>query len=879
MNLTKSIFIVSLLTIFALHYSGCSYLTYQTLSTDPGTDSTAAVYEPDYNVTLDFDYQDFTSYLFMGNRVENFTAYFNTYFRANEDFEDAFEEYRLSLISYYNRRLDSLGVSPAVSGTVKEKLDKAIERASKIIQFNTNSKFIDDAVLLIGKSYYIETDYYKSERTFNEFLSKFSSSIHANEAILYLGRTKVKLDKIQEGEIIFKNLLKNSSDNEIRSLAARDLGIIAYNGGKLEEAVNYFNESIDYSNDKERKAEGQFILAKILSVYKPELAAKEYNEVLNYTSDYDLAFYARLNYAKGLINNKDFANATEELTSLRKKYRDEAAYTQLVDLETANNLYDQKSYQEAKDKYYEVIVKYPSTTVSSDAYYHLAKYEEENQNDYLNALVNYKKAVEESLTSDYYKESFAKSATLERYFTLIGELGDSSKIDIPTANVDVEKYRRIYNEDKGINQPTEGNKDGTLPPPPDNGTPNTGDDGRQTGDGKGKPGGFKNPYFEKRLDSLKEESGEPPSGLPSDPSGLPSDPSGLPSDPSGLPSDPSGLPSDDPSGLPNNPLDGPIDSLKGTSNTRQENYEKRKKDKEQKDSLNLIGNDSLNSVNNDSLKAVEEAQQLKVKEDKIFNAYYEIAELFIYNLDRRDSSEHYLKLLLAKYPDPDKQAKVLYTLGNFYKNTDRKARADETFNSIISTYPNTIYAYESKKIMGIKTKEFGAIMNSVDSIFSQSMNFFMEKKYPLAILKLQEVEIKYPNDTLVAKSLYSIGWMYENSLDNNDSSIVYYKKLKEKFPNSEYALKVIPMLDYIASLEVPDSTGSGKETAVTDDSTSSGEKEVSKENSEEDAEKKKEENPEVVSPNPEQETNTENKLSQEEIDRLLREGDEGDGGK
>ncbi|MEO8210482.1 MAG: tetratricopeptide repeat protein, partial [bacterium] len=767
-------------------------------------------------------------------------AYFNTFFRANEDFQDAFAEYRLSLISYYNRRLDSLGIYPAISGSVKEKLDKSIERASKIIQFHSDSKFIDDAVLLIGKSYYIETDYYKSERTFKEFLSKFSSSIHADEAILYLGRTKVKLGKIEEGEIIFKNLVKNAKDNEVISLASRDLGIIEYNKGKLEEAVAYFKESIDYSKDNERKAEGQFILAKILSQYKPELAAKEYKEVLNYTSDYDLTFYARLNYAKGLISNKDFTDATEELTSLRKKYRDEVAFARLVDLEIANNFYDQNNYQEAKDKYYEVIVKYPSTTVSSDAYYHLAKFEEENQNDYLNALVNYKKAIEESLTSDYYKESLQKSTTLERYFTLMGELGDSLKIDIPTANADVEKYRRVYNEDKGINQPIEGSKEGVVPPK-DNSEPNTTDDGKQTGDGKGKPGGFKNNYFETLRDSLKEEPVDepPPSGLPDDPSG------------------------------------NPIDPSKGPPNTKQENFDRRKKEKQQTDSVNLIENDSLNSAKNDSLKAIEEALQLKSKEDKIFNAYYEIAEIFIYNLDRSDSAEHYLKLLLAKYPDPDKQAKVLYTLGNFYKNADKKTEADATFNKIISTYPNTVYAYESKKIMGIKTKEFGATMSPVDSILNQSMSFFMEKKYPLSILKLQEVEVKYPTDSLLAKSLYSIGWIYENSLDNNDSSIVYYKKLKEKFPESEYTLKVTPMLDYVASLQVSDSTGS-KENAVTNDSTNSGEKEVSKENTEETVEQKKEENPEVVTPDPKQETNTENNLSQEEIDRLLKEGDAGD---
>jgi TolA-binding protein len=834
LRFTKSIFLFAALLVQSFSQSSCSFLTYTSVSKNPSNDSIATEPEPNYNVTLDFDYQDFTSYLFIGNRVENFTAYFNTFYRSNEDYEDAYNEYRASLISYYNRRLDSLGIRVPVSASVKEKLDKSIERASKIIQFYKFSKFIDDAVLIIGKAYFMEGDYYKAERTFNEFLSKFSSSTLADEAILYLGRTKIKLGKIDNGESLFKNLVNNSTDHEIQSLAARELGIVDYNKGKYADAVKYFQTSIDYSDDNEKKAETQFILAKILSGYQPPRAAKEYKKVLNYTSDYDLSFYSKLNYAKGLIYNKDYANATEVLTDLRKKYRDEPAFTQLVDLQIANNLYQQKKYKEANDKYYEVIVKYPNTAVSSDAYYFLAKDEEEVKNNYLNALVNYKKAVEESNASDYYRESSEKSITLERYFTLLGEVGDSTSIQIPTANADVERFRKSYNEEKGIDQPNESGKNGSI----QNGENNNVDpnkipnDGSQKGDGKGKPGGFNNNYFKILQDSTKEE--------------------------------------------PVNSPAGPIDPNKGVNEKRQENYNKRKKEKEMQDSMKAIHQDSTSEVNKDSLEAVEQARQIEEKENKIFNSYYEIAEIFIYSLDRNDSAEHYLKLLLSKFPESDKQAKVLYTLGNFYKNTNRKTDADVVFNKIISVYPNTIFANESKRILGIKTNnpnDSDEVMNPVDNIFKKALNLFNEKKYPEAIGELQEVVAKYPKDTMVAKALYSIGWIYENMLSNKDSSLAYYKKLKEAFPESPYTQQVTQLLDYFASLEVPpDST---KNNSAVSDSVNNVAKESPKEENkqEEVASEKKEGNTGEVKSDTTN-ANGENKLSQDEIDKLLKEGDE-----
>lgn len=829
MRFTKVIFIFLILTAFSFFENGCSHFSYYSVSRESAGDSLSAGLQPNYNVTLDFNYQDFTSYLFLGNRIDNFTAYFNTYFRANEDYNDAFDEYRASLISYYNRRLDSLGVSPAVSPTVKDKLDKAIERASKIIQFNKFSKFIDDAVLIIGKSYFIQTDYYKAERTFSEFISKFSSSLLADEAILYLGRTEVKLGKIDDGVVIFKNLLKNSGNNEIKSLAARDMGIIDYNNGNLEGSVKYFKESIDYTSDDERRAETQYILAKILAGYKPELAAEEYKKVLQYTSDYDLMFYSRLNYAKGLMHNKEYEEADEELESLRRKYRDEPSFTQLVDLEIANSLYAQNKIKEADEKYYEVIVKYPSTPVSSDAYYFLAKHDEEVNNDYVNALVNYKKAVSENASSDYYKESSDKSVTLARYFSLLGDIDNSSKVNIPEVNADVEKFRLKYNEEKGIEQTnTNPNTNQGGDENPKGNPDNSGDDGTQKGNGKGKPGGSKLQYYSAFPDSIKGD--EPPVV--------------------------------NPNVNPNNPQNsGPV-----APNSREENYNKRKKLHD--DSLKAGKTDSTNTVNQDSLKAVEEARQLKETEDKKFNSYYEIAELFIYNLGRADSAERYLNLLLKEFTDADKQSKVLYTLGNFYKNNGRKEEADLIFNKIIATYPSSIYAIESKRILGIKSAADNDIaLNAADAILKQALVFFNEKKYPETIAKLHEVETQYPNDTLAAKSLFSIGWIYENILVNKDSAISYYKQLKTRFPESFYTQQVTQLLDFFASLETKDSVKTTDSGEIKDSTAV-----VNQDNKTEETTDKKEEEV-TVQPN-NQNQNNENQLSKEEIDKLLKEGDE-----
>ncbi|HMQ70368.1 MAG TPA: tetratricopeptide repeat protein [Ignavibacteria bacterium] len=838
-------YIPLILIIFVLLSSvlqpGCSYLTHKTYSTENTPDSGSIIMpDPNYNVTLDFNYQDFVSYFYMGNRVENFTAYFNTFYRSQEDFNDAYDEYRSTIISQYNKRLDSLGTVVPISASVKEKLEKAIERSSKIIQFSKNSKYIDQAVLIIGKSYYFQGLYFKAERTFNEFLSKFSSSPLADEAILFLGQTKIRLGKKDDGEKIFKTLSKDADDPVVKSLAFRNLGIMSFNKGNSQQAVEYFESSIKYAVSDERKAEEQFILSKILSVYKPELAAESYKKVLDYTSDFDLKFYSRLNYAKGLVYNKSFTIADEELDDLRYKYREEPAFTQLVDLEIANSYYAQGKFPQALDKYYEIIVKYPNSAVSSDAYYFLGKHEEDVNKDYLNAYVNYKKATEENINSDYIKESEAKSSTFEQYFALEGEIKDSTKADIPTVNANVEKYRRKYNEEKGIENPEETNKNSNYQDNDNKGNQNNNPDGTRKGEDEGKPGGVKETAVFRDDDSLKIRERAPDEDIK------------IPEN-EGQP-DQNVKPEGKNPGQMENPPDGVTENPED------------------------ILSDSLNSLKADSINAAQELAVQKEKEDRKFNAYYGLAELFMYNMQQNDSAEYYLKLLLNEFRESDKRTKILYTLGNFYKNINKTEEGDSVFQSIIDDYPNTVYANESRKILGLKLEK-NINLNPVDDLFTSALLQLDSSNYTQAISELEKVEKLFPNDTMVAKSLYSIGWIYENKLVNKDSALSYYNKLRTKFPESEYSYKISPVLDYIASIEQknkPDSTNVNPESndslkteptgVTTDEGNEETKNETVKESKPDENLKEKTE--------PEEEGKT--TLSQEEIDKLLKET-EGDG--
>jgi TolA-binding protein len=717
--------------------TGCNYISHRTISKD--ADRTAEDPEPDYNVSLDEDYQDFSSFIFMGNRIENFSTYFNPFYTAQSDFDDAMTEYRTSTISAYNRRLDSLNITPPLQGSTREKLNKVIERASKVLQYHKNSAFLDDAVLLIGKTYYFLTDYLQAERKFNEFLSKLSTSELSDEALLYLGRTKLRLGKLDEGQNILNNLVKNTTDPEIKSEAAQELGYSAVSKKNYADAVNYLKESINYTKDKERKAEKQYILGKIYTLQDPSQSPSFYLQSVNTTSDFDLQFYANLNYAKSLRTGKDYGRAGSLLNDLNSKYRDYPDYKQLVELEIANNLYEQGKYKDAKREYFETIIDYPASVVSADAYYFLARHYETIEKDYLEALVNYNKAVLENANSDYSPISSKRSEVLSRYFELKSVIDGTPAIQIPENNKDLERYRRIYEEEKGIIPPRqEGDPNGTDP----------------------KGGGYK--FF--------------------------------------------------------------FDSTNPGSDT---------------------------AINNNT-------------GDAKFDAYLELSEIFLYELNKPDSAEFYLKRVLDMYNEPARTSKVNYTLAVIYKNTGRSAEADALFRKIIQENPNTIFANESRKQIGIQEVEIE--QDASEELYKDAARKIAGRDYTGASTSLHELLEKHPSSNYVPQALYTLGWLYENELRNADSSIMYYGRLSDNYPASEYTAQIKGKLELYNS-----TNGINKGTDTTTGTTPV---DTTKKNTEPPVNTEiKEEN---TSTPPVEETttpNTEEKLSPEEIERLLRESE------
>ena len=729
-----------LLFFSALSFSSCDYTTHRTLSKDyqPRDEEP----DPNYEVSLDYNYQDFVSFMFMGNRSESFSTYFNKFYTANEDYNEALKEFKATVIASFNRRIDSLNVIPPVQQSTVDKFTKVIERCSKVIQYNKNTKYVDDAVLLIGLSYFYSNDFIQAERKFYEFLSKLSKSEIADEAILYLGMTKLRLRRYADAEMILKTLLQTTTKKDIKAQVLQQLAIYSISLRNISDAQNYLIQSIDITDDSEIKAERQYLLAKVYTIYNKKEAPKLYEAAYKNTSNFDFEFYARLNEAKAYNEIRDYAKSSEILKKMDKKYIDYPEFKQYVELELANTDFYENRFKEAKARYFDIIVKNPGTKAAAESYYELGVYYEYTVKDYLKALISYKKANETSNAIDYAELCKKKTDALDRYFTLQAVLHDTTKIEIPGEEPELQKYKEDY--DKEFKDKFKINTD-----PPKGGE-------------HGKSGGYSsrdtipdNDSLMKAFEKILEEKNKGKENIEPENKGITKDSITV-------------------------PKDSIITGKRDTSNVPPPPV-----------------------VNLDSLRDLKENQKL--------NAYFELSEIFYYNLNRQDSAIMYINKIINEYSSSGMVSKALFYLGAIYKSAGDTAKANEYFRDIVERFPNSIYANESRRNLGLET----VIQNydAADSLITIADKLLISNNKEKITSVIYEAITNYPGSPLMPKAYYTLGWLYEYVKPDKDSAMKYYAIVLNNYPQTEFATAIKSKYEFYESLNK-------KDTAVKNDSLS-----------------------------------------------------------
>ena len=350
---------------------------------------------------------------------ENTVAYFNAYYNAKRLFDEA-EADVLAARRAVRSKGSVTSPAPQAGSTSKQKFAAVIDKCSNVLSFYPKSSVVDDALFLIGKSYYYQEDFLKAERKFTELIAQAPTGSLVYDAQLWLLKTMQKLGKYEDARRVGDELCTsaaNAGKNRIVGEAFAILGDVATAQNKTDEAIDRYSKSVAAADDGVLQAATQ---AKVGDLYASlqdyEKAANAYLDVQKYSpDDYDL-YYTQMQAALAFRNIQRYDAALGILRKLEANYRF-LDYQGAIRLELGTTQAKSGQFDEAVRIYRRVDTTYAKTEQGARAAYELGKLLQFQFGNYADAKVSYSRALIGG-PLDLTAEAQRRASALERYFRL-----------------------------------------------------------------------------------------------------------------------------------------------------------------------------------------------------------------------------------------------------------------------------------------------------------------------------------------------------------------------------------------------------------------------------------------------------------------------------
>lgn len=238
----------------------------------------------------------------------NVNAKYNALFQANIKLKEVekslFEAYK----DNYSQQLPILiPIDSNSAGAMGEQLTAIIKKASLVAERHQNSKWLDDAYVLIGKARLLKQDYKNAIETFKYVNTNATSDKARDAALIGLMRAYTEQGEYQTALRVAELLREEPLDNE----NTRDFYITKAYLHQLKEeyktAVAILEEALPYMKKNEQKARVLFAAGQMYEALDDKNNASEkYLAVNKNHPSYDLGFYAKLNNALTLGQTDGF---------------------------------------------------------------------------------------------------------------------------------------------------------------------------------------------------------------------------------------------------------------------------------------------------------------------------------------------------------------------------------------------------------------------------------------------------------------------------------------------------------------------------------------------------------------------------------------------
>jgi len=278
----------------------------------------------------------------------NVTAHYNAFFNGREAYKSGMHSLEKSQKDDFTKMLPIfIYENNSNLGSVSGKMDRAIEKASKVIrkhsitakpkrkkgklterekEFYAKKEFnnwVDDSYLMMGKSFILKKDYASARTNFNFIVSQFPNEPIKYEALIWITRLDL-LEKKYKSAI--ENLERLDGEKDLPKKLEKELATTYADyyikKEKYKDAVPWLINAIDTEKKKKYRVRYKYVLAQ---VYQHEdnykKASEMYRQVIKMNPPYEMAFNAKINRATSYDNNS--GRGKEITKQLQKMLKDD----------------------------------------------------------------------------------------------------------------------------------------------------------------------------------------------------------------------------------------------------------------------------------------------------------------------------------------------------------------------------------------------------------------------------------------------------------------------------------------------------------------------------------------------------------------------------
>lgn len=327
----------------------------------------------------------------------NFNAYYNTFYNAKKLYKEASE---------MPRRDDGRANSNAIG-----KYNQVIKKCGIILTDYKDSKYADDALMLMGKAFYYKgRGYVQAIEKFEELIKFYPESEFYEEAHLYLAKSHYQMNKKTQAIEELKELLQKKEFKEIHPQILLTLAQYYKDDENYLQAEYYLNNIVNKFPKSDEFEQAFFNLGKLYwEEEKYQRSRDTFTELINSKVSKRTKLDARYYLALNQLELKNYDQALQESRELLKDEVDPANFPK-IELLIARSLANLKKTEKAAELFQKIIDENKRSKVAAQAYFYWGEMHFQITHDYEAAIEKYNQVQNQDRNSEFVEKAVSKSS-------------------------------------------------------------------------------------------------------------------------------------------------------------------------------------------------------------------------------------------------------------------------------------------------------------------------------------------------------------------------------------------------------------------------------------------------------------------------------------